>query len=260
VNDLRVYGKSPYNIAVVHGGPGAAGEMAPVARELSSNFGILEPLQTAISVQGQVGELKQILEQKGDLPIIVIGFSWGAWLSFILAAQYPNQVKKLILIGSGSFEEKYVFDLQEKRFNRLSEKERLEIKALGDIISDPLVKDKNAAFGRFGKLYSKIDAFDFMDNKSEPIECQADIYRSVWPEAAAMRKSGELLESGKHIQCPVVAIHGDYDSHSAKGVQKPLSLTLKNFRFLLLKNCGHKPWIEQQARLEFYKILRQELI
>jgi len=46
----------------------------------------------------------------------------------------------------------------------------------------------------------------------------------------------------------------------AEGVQKPLSTMLKSFRFVLLKNCGHMPWIERQARDKFYGILREELL
>ena len=76
----RKYGESPFNIALIHGGPGAAGEMAPVARELASCWGVLEPLQTASYLKGQIGELENILKNNGDLPVILIGFSWGAWL------------------------------------------------------------------------------------------------------------------------------------------------------------------------------------
>jgi len=86
MNNLRIYGTAPFNIALVHGGPGAPGEMAPVARELSSEMGVLEPLQTADSIDGQVEELKDVLETHGTPPLILVGFSWGAWLSFILAA------------------------------------------------------------------------------------------------------------------------------------------------------------------------------
>ncbi len=57
MKNLRKYGKAPFAIVVVHGGPGARGEMAPVARELSTHGGVLEPLQTATSVEGQVEEL-----------------------------------------------------------------------------------------------------------------------------------------------------------------------------------------------------------
>ncbi len=33
MKNLRTYGAAPFGIAVVHGGPGAPGQMAPVARE-----------------------------------------------------------------------------------------------------------------------------------------------------------------------------------------------------------------------------------
>ncbi len=55
MKNLRKYGKAPFKVAVIHGGPGAPGEMAPVARELSSVSGVLEPLQTATTIEGQIG-------------------------------------------------------------------------------------------------------------------------------------------------------------------------------------------------------------
>ena len=126
MKNLRKYGNKPFNVAVIHGGPGAPGEMAPVARELSSVRGVLEPLQTATTLEGQVQELKAVLEKNGDLPVTLIGFSWGAMLCFIFTAQYPLFVKKLILIGSGAYEEKYAADITKTRLSRLSEEERVE--------------------------------------------------------------------------------------------------------------------------------------
>ncbi len=74
MKNLRIYGSKPFNVAVIHGGPGAPGEMAPVARELSSASGVLEPLQTATSLKGQVQELHTVLKEYGDLPVILIGW------------------------------------------------------------------------------------------------------------------------------------------------------------------------------------------
>ena len=108
MRNLRLYGNRPFNVAVIHGGPGAPGEMAPVARELASDWGVLEPLQTATSLEGQIKELQAVLEKNGDLPVTLIGFSWGAWLSFMVAANCPTIVRKLVLVGSGPFEDKYV--------------------------------------------------------------------------------------------------------------------------------------------------------
>ena len=53
------YGEAPFTVAVVHGGPGGAGEMVPVAKKLSDYFGVLEPLQTEYSLEGQVQELSK---------------------------------------------------------------------------------------------------------------------------------------------------------------------------------------------------------
>jgi len=251
----------PFTVIVVHGGPGAGGEMAPVARELASGWGVLEPIQTAASIEGQIEELKAVLERNGNIPITLVGFSWGAWLSFLFASNYPALVKKLILIGSGPFEEKYATKIQETRLSRLIEADRAEVKSLFEILINPAAKDKSSAFARFGELFSKADAFEPIKNQPDKSEMdfQVDIFQSVWKEAAELRKRGQLLKLGKQIKCPVVAIHGDYDPHPAEGVQKPLSAIFKNFRFILLKNCGHKPWIERQAMDKFYSILKQEI-
>jgi pimeloyl-ACP methyl ester carboxylesterase len=259
VNNPRTYGKTPYSVAVIHGGPGAPGEMGPVARELAADWGVLEPLQTASSLEAQVDELKTILEKNGDLPVILIGWSWGAWLSFIVSARYPLLVKKLLLISSGPFEEEYAENIMKTRLSRLTQKERAEVMSLVKTLNIAATKDKTTAMVRFGTLISEADAYHLIPHDNEIIEADYHIYQSVWHDAEKLRQSGELLELGKNIKCPVVAIHGDYDPHPAAGVQKPLSRVLENFRFILLKYCGHTPWLEREARDKFYEILKHEL-
>jgi pimeloyl-ACP methyl ester carboxylesterase len=259
VETARMYGDTPYNVAVIHGGPGAPGGMAPVARELASDRGILEPLQTADSLAGQVEELRATLEEHGELPVTLIGWSWGAWLSFILAANYPACVRKLVLVGSGPFEAKYAASIRETRLGRLNKEERAEVESLEEMPKDPQAKDKRVAFARFGRLFSKADAYDPIEHESDVIEYQVDVFHNVWKDAAEMRRTGKLLELAERIACPVIAIHGDHDPHPAEGVQKPLSAALESFRFVLLQNCGHTPWFERQARNEFFKALKEEL-
>lgn len=262
MDNPRTYGRAPFSVAVIHGGPGAAGEMAPVARELASRRGVIEPLQTAASVAGQVEELKTVLEGNGDLPVTLIGYSWGAWLSLLLAASHPSFVKKLILVSSGPWEEKYVPRLQETRLSRLSEEERAEYQAAIKALSDPAAGNKDSALERLGALAEKTDSFDPVLHGSEEqglVDAGGDIFHNVWKEAAELRKSGKLLEYAKLVRCPVVAIHGDYDPHPAAGVQEPLSAALQDFRFHLLEHCGHTPWMEKQAREAFYRTLKDEL-
>lgn len=262
IKNFRKYGNAPFTVVVVHGGPGAAGEMAPVARTLSSARGVLEPLQTAVSLKGQVEELSDVLEENGDPPVTLIGFSWGAWLGFMCSAAYPHLVKKLILIGSAPFEEKYAEGIEAVRLHRLSEKENREVESLIERLHNPTAKDRGPAFERFGALFSKADAYDPVlraSHECESVDYRVDIFLRVWPEATALRSSGKLLAIGRKIGCPVVAIHGDYDPHPASGVEKPLAAVLRDFRFVLLKNCGHRPWIEREAGEDFFRILNAQI-
>lgn len=255
----RKYGKSPYSVALIHGGPGAPGSMAPVARRLSSGFGILEPLQTADSIDGQIEELKAILDKHAQLPVILVGASWGAWLSIMLSARHPELTKKLVLVSSGGFEKEYGVKTMETRLNRLSDDERNEVQSINAVLNDLDIETKESYLTRLGELFKKTDEYDPLDTEAEDISIQDHIFKSVWSEANQLRASGELLALAELIRCPVVAIHGDYDPHPAEGVDKPLRSVLKNFRFFLLKNCGHTPWNERLAQDEFFRILEDEL-
>ena len=259
MKNLRKYGKSPFNVAVIHGGPGAPGEMAPVARGLSFDLGVLEPFQTEASLEGQVNELYYILEKNGDLPVTLIGWSWGAILGFILAARYFLVVKKLLLVGGAVFEQKYAERIMETRLSRLNEDEKIEVLKLMKALNNPTVEDKNNLMLRLEKLFFKSDSYDPLPYNSEVLEYQYHIFHSVWEDAEKLRASGELLKLAKQIQCPVVAIHGDYDPHPYQGVFEPLSRVIKDFRFIMLEKCGHYPWFERMARDRFYDILKKEL-
>lgn len=254
MSNLRYFGEPPYRVAVLHGGPGISGEMAPVAQELSSELGVLEPLQTKDDLKDQVEELRTVLDDHGDDPFTVVGYSWGAWLGWMLAAQYPDLVRKLILVSSGPFEDHYASQVQVNRMKRLSRDEQAEVRTLSKRMEDP------DSFARFGEIMARTDFYDPIPVSPDGVQLRPDIYQKVWPQAKELRKSGKLLKMAAKIKCPVVAVHGDHDPHPAEGVRGPLSRSLKDFKFYLLDRCGHTPWMEKQAREEFFKILNRELI
>lgn len=257
-----IYGDAPYRVAVIHGGPGAAGEMRPVAQALSAGRGVLEPLQTEASIDGHVRELKRIIDEYESPPMTLVGFSWGAWLGCIFAARHPDLARKLILVGSGGFEPDSGPQTLKTRFSRLSSAERAEAEDLLDALKESDGRRRQTAFARLGKLFSRIDAFDPVTDDPDEfagIDFRVDIHQRVWKEADALRKRGGLLDLMKRIVCPVVAIHGDHDPHPAEDVQKPLAAVLTDFRFYLLENCGHAPWLERHAGPAFFQILSREL-
>ena len=135
MSTFRKYGKEPYSIVTIHGGPGAPGGMAYLANIISEKHGVLEPFQTANSIKGQVQELYSVIKDHClNLPVRLIGHSWGAWLAYIFTENFPGIVNKLILIGAGAFEEKYNADFMKIRLNRLNKSERREAQHLINIL------------------------------------------------------------------------------------------------------------------------------
>ncbi len=257
--NIRTYGNPPCTVALLHGGPGAPGEMAPVARELSSLTGVLEPFQTKLSIGGQVDELREVLASNARLPVIIAGYSWGAWLGLIFTAHYPAMVQKLILISSGPFETRYADEMGAVRLSRLNEEERIEALELIEKINDPSLRNAETPIARLGALFDKADTFEALTVPNEGTGFDQRIYDGIWPEAERLRSSGELLAMAGRVTCPVVAIHGDYDPHPAEGVREPLSRVVPDFRFYLLNKCGHTPWRERYAHDEFYRILKENI-
>jgi pimeloyl-ACP methyl ester carboxylesterase len=264
VETFRKYGSDPFRVVVIHGGPGAVGSVAPIARKLGQTRGVLEPLQTATTLDGQIEELRLVVEQNATPPVIFIGHSWGAWLSALVTATYPDLVRKLILVGSGPFEEHYVPKIAENRFKRLNPQKQEEYLQLVELLDRSAVPGNAVALSRLGELTHKADSYDPIEIPDDTADLDdiadpAEIYQGVWPRAAELRATGELLRLVATITCPVVALHGDCDPHPAEGVQQPLAARVKDFRMILLEQCGHTPWCERLAMERFYEILEHEL-
>lgn len=257
--NCRIYGKSPFNIALIHGGPGDAGSLKELAQMLSDDYGILEPIQTMDSVDGQIEELRSILDQYAEWPIILIGHSWGAMLGYLFAAKHPTYVQKLIMVGSGLFDAKYAENIMQTSLSRLAPEKQNKLKELMTKL-DKADGDSDELFHKLGNIMKEADSFDPINlTAGEIMQGQYHIYKTVWPEAARIRETGALLAAGKNINCPVIAIHGDFDPHPYQGIQLPLSKVLNNFDFILLNNCGHEPWNERKAKEQFLKIIRAHL-
>jgi pimeloyl-ACP methyl ester carboxylesterase len=263
MKSYRLWGSPPTKVAVIHGGPGTPGAVAAVAEELSRTVGVLEPFQSADSIAGQVEELRDLLEKHCQLPVVLVGHSWGSALSYILTAQYPALVRKLIIIGGGPLISEYARTVSMEILTRLSEADRLEFLRMADIYNGITTGDPDRAFARIAALAGSVDICDPLPLASyvppEGYTVSARINRNIAAEITAFRDSGRFLEMGRDIICPVLAIHGDYDTHPVAGIREPLAGVVKDFKFILLEKCGHEPWRERYARDKFFEILRKEI-
>ncbi len=109
---VRSYGPPGPTAVVLHGGPGAPGSAAPLARALADPLHVLEPLQrwssrVPLTVEQHVRDLADVLsrETPGYRPALV-GESWGAMLALAFASRHPDRVSGLVLVGCGTFDAK----------------------------------------------------------------------------------------------------------------------------------------------------------
>ena len=258
--NVRLYGKPPYRVAVLHGGPGAPGYMAPVARELSRTLGVAEPLQGEESLEGQIEELREQLSACGEPPIALVGSSWGAVLALFVAARYPGLTERLILIGCAVFDAASSAAIEPVRLNRLNDKQRRRLAELEEGLHGAKRADKNTIFREWGEILSEADNFDPLPAASEVLEVQHELHEKVWADFVALRdEPGRLAREFAASNVPVHVIHGDYDPHPIEGIRPFLESCLSDVRFDILPRCGHYPWNERHARDRFYAILHGEL-
>ena len=257
--NFRKFGPPPHTLVLVHGGPGAAGSLGALARELSRTTGVIDAYQTGYNIPSLLEELHAIITRHASTPVVLLGHSWGAWLSLLFAGRHSPLVRKLILVASAPLEDKYVPGILETRMNRLDKKEREKFTELARRLELPETDDRDQLFLELACILRKADAFDAAQNPAEDVMMDYERYMSVWKEAERMRSSGDLIRLAGEMTCPALAIHGDYDPHPFAGVSDPLSRTLQDFNFILLPKCGHYPWLERHAKDRFYHILKKEI-
>src|SRR5262249_24597128 len=83
---LFSHGRTGPVVVALPGGPGAPGSAATWARELSTSFRVLEPLQRGsgdgpLSVARHVAVLHDLIARRGGDPPALVGHSWGALLA-----------------------------------------------------------------------------------------------------------------------------------------------------------------------------------
>ncbi len=253
MDTIRLHGSAPYRVVVAHGGPGAAGSAAPLCRGLACFAGVLEALQSADSVAGQVAELAEQIGRAAP-PVTLIGHSWGAMLGLLTAAARPELVARLVMVASGPLEASYAAQITPRRLANLPEPERSELAAL--MGSFEQTADPDAALARLGELCGRADAYEPIPVDDTGCEVDGVLFQKIWSEAAALREAGGIIAAARELRCPVTVIHGDHDCHPGAGVIEPLRAAGATAELVLLERCGHEPWAERWAREPFFAALR----
>ena len=251
---VRLYGKAPYKIVLVHGGPGAIGSLKGFAQELNSlsQIGVVEAIQSKYSIAELIDELYRQISDNCNEKVSLIGHSWGAWLVALFAEKYPELIERIILVGSGPLEDKYVAEIGTRRFENLSE----EYSAIFQRLIDNQATDEDMVI--IPKVFEKSDNYCLENSDMHrAYKTDSQMHNIIWEEAAKLRTSGKLLDSFKHIKNKIILIQGETDPHPARGIIIPLQENGVECETYILEKCGHSPFMEKYAKEDFYKILLQ---
>lgn len=257
MNNVNKYGEE-VKVVLIHGGPGARGSLEDLAEMLSEHVGVLEINQSKYAIDDLIEEMKRHIENHCHEKIVLLGHSWGAWLVCLFAYKYPEYVHKVIMVGSGSFEQGYVEAFHQRRLSRLTEEDKSYYDQLmKDFTSDDMsIKDEVMA--EFGQLMAKLDTYETISAHANG-QANFKMFQAIWSEANNLRKTGELLEITRQIKVPIHIIQGDYDSHSIEGIIEPFDKKSMVYTYDIIEKCGHYPWREKYGKDRFIDLLIKQM-
>jgi pimeloyl-ACP methyl ester carboxylesterase len=253
---VRAHGSSGAHVLVIHGGPGACGSMAPIARSLADSFRVLEPFQSSGSstVAAHVAELHEVVTTCSSSKPALVGHSWGAMLSLAYAAAHPDSAGPIVLICSGTFDlaarNQFSVNLSERKKDE-GARQRFE-RALQ-------IPDPNDRFRELGKQTLELYSYDLATTDQEIDESEPGCNESTWNDMVRLQNEGVYPSAFAAIKSPVFMLHGTADPHPGQMIRASLEPYIPQLEYREWDRCGHYPWLEKAARDEFFSVLRNWL-
>lgn len=216
-----------------------------------------------MTIRDQVEELASQIAVLAHPPVYLFGHSWGAWLAYLLAHDFPQLVIKVFLIGAGALDPCYLSEMNLRRRMRLNDVECAEYDQLPARIEEAEGMRKEALLSRLGALAGKADNVcvdDIPENQDDMIGLNAEQYQRIWIEASKLREQGYFVNIAPGITVPIRVVHGADDPTPLAGVVEPIREKLADLEWYELAQCGHEPWKEVLAKEHFWQIIRNEVI
>ncbi|MDP8217169.1 MAG: alpha/beta hydrolase [Candidatus Theseobacter exili] len=259
--EVRKYGSSGEPVIVLHGGPGAAGYMQPVAKELGKEFRVYEPFQREsgkerLTVACHVKDINDLIKSycSRQKPAIV-GHSWGAMLALAYAAEYPDNISALALVGCGTFDKASRQQMEKVRNERMTDNIKNHMKRLTEKIE---YTDQRLC--AMGQLMQKIDSYNLISSGGKIERCDARAHRESWQDMILLQDTDVYPAAFAKITVPVIMIHGTHDPHPGKMIETNLKGHIPQLEYFQLEKCGHYPWLEKAVKDKFYAFLKDWLL
>jgi proline iminopeptidase len=258
----RTIGSAPDTVIVLHGGPGVdmeylISDLEPLAQshtvvyydQLGAGRSELPADSSKLTIDQYVQDLEHLRTFLGLDKVTLVGHSFGALLANFYSRDYPENVKRLVLIGGlppsqGDFFTRYAENLNA----HLTEEEQTRMRELDQqIISGTNVKEACSQLWAIGLKPRFTDLAKIAEMNGDLcaappealIYAMAKTRSSVWASIGAWDLRAGLAD----FSAPTLLIHGDAEAIPMDMMEEWLTV-LPNARLLRVPDAGHFPYIE----------------
>jgi len=171
-------------------------------------------------------------------------------LALAYAAEHPEAPNGLVLVGCGTFSKRAREEFATRLNAKLKPADRTRIHSLE--LSEP---DADRRFAALGRLMSHAYSYDAEESCTGPDTIDAKAHEQTWQDMLRLQREGKYPAAFAEIRSPVLMLHGADDPHPGDLILEDLREYIPHIRYHLLPKCGHSPWMERQARQEFFEVL-----
>lgn len=246
-------------LVIIHGGPGLSQDylLPQMDRLAENNFLIFydqrgcgrstgEINKETITIETYLNDLEAIRKAYNFEKISILGHSWGGFLAMEYAIAHEDKVDRLILSNSmpASSEEVALFIKEYmKRTAPIREKLNAIQKSDSFVAGDPetVAEYYRLVFATYCYKASDADQINLQMSSSAAVR-GAKV--SALLRQIAFEKPFSLHEQLESITIPTLVISGDVDPIPYSTAEN-LHKSIKGSVFLLLKPCGHFPFVEE---------------
>ena len=248
-------------VIVIHGGPGMdQGYLLPGMAALAKNHQVVfyDQLgcgrsaatvinESHITINSFVEDIETLRKALKFAKVTIVGHSWGGMLAMYYAVKYPKNIKKLVLMNTvtSAGMEEFLDEVEKRTMPSAGEFEKLKA-------SQECIDSEPQAIAQYYRLF-----FQYYFHNPKDLE---KLNLQLEPKGAATGvKVAKILEEsifGKYtdqhddlqkLKIPTLIIRGESDVIPMSAANS-MAHSIKGSKLVVLKNCGHFPYIEQPAQ------------
>jgi proline iminopeptidase len=237
-------------VVVLSGGPGlSASYMEPVTAELARDHRCIVPDQrgtggsklakidaTTANLAAYVADLEALREKLALPKLAILGHSWGGMLAMAYAAEHPDRVLRLVLVGSGGPSSAFFRYFPDNIQMRLWP-EDLKMAAEAQSAPDP----------GMAMLLARMPGYFYSHEEGVKLRATMDP-KIITPGIAetvlgALANGYDLAPKLRAVHAPVLVIQGRQDP-VGESTAIEICDAIAGSKVVWLERCGHFPWIE----------------